>query len=220
MSTVVVRKGDAAVHGGLFLAALAVVAVAMPACSWPWYLLLPLLLYGAIVWAVPTLRRTAPQFFLGRMGGTPLACAVALSAATTTFLVGFHVLARPEVTGLAANLPVAAFGNLVLAGVFFSCINALLEELVFRGVLWEVIAKEWNTAVALAVTAVLFGLGHLHGYPPGLLGTVLASLYGVALGTLRWWVGGLGLAVACHMSADATIFGLLVFSGAFEGGGT
>ena len=61
-------------------------------------------------------------------------------------------------------------------------------------------------AVTLGVTAALFGLGHLHGYPPGPLGAVLAGLYGVALGLLRWWAGGLGLAVACHVSADATIF--------------
>jgi membrane protease YdiL (CAAX protease family) len=220
MNAVVLRKGDAAWHGALFLAAVAVVATTMPGCPWPWYLLLPLLLYAGIAWAVPPLRRTAPRLTIGRIGGAPLACAVALSGATAAVLVGFHLLARPQVTALAANLPIAAFANLALAGVCFSFLNAVLEELVFRGVLWEAVVKEWNATVALAVTAALFGLSHFHGYPPGLLGIVLASLYGVALGLLRWWAGGLGLAVACHISADATIFSLLLFSGAFERAGS
>jgi len=117
---------------------------------------------------------------------------------------------------LATNLPVSAFGNLILTGACFSFVNAALEELIFRGLFWEIVAKEWNAVVALVVTAILFGLGHLHGYPPGLLGVVLASLYGVALGLLRWWTGGLALAVACHVCADATIFSLFVSAGAFN----
>ena len=69
-----------------------------------------------------------------------------------------------------------------------------------------------TSAVALAVTTVCFGCGHLYGYPPGPLGAVLAGAYGLALGVLRWWCGGLALAVGCHMCADATIFGLLFWS--------
>jgi membrane protease YdiL (CAAX protease family) len=98
----------------------------------------------------------------------------------------------------------------VLAGVCFSLGNAALEEVVFRGVLWDTLAREWNPGVALGVTSALFGLSHWQGYPPGPLGVCLAGLFGLALGGLRWWAGGLGLAVACHACADATIFGLLV----------
>jgi len=44
---------------------------------------------------------------------------------------------------------------------------------------------------------------------------VLAGLFGFALGMLRWWTGGLGLAIAVHICADATIFSLLASAGAF-----
>jgi membrane protease YdiL (CAAX protease family) len=67
--------------------------------------------------------------------------------------------------------------------------------------------------IALAATTVLFALGHLHGYPPGPLGAVLAGIFGLALGLLRLWTGGLGLAIAVHVCVDATIFGLLSCSG-------
>ena len=214
-----VTKSAGALHGGLFVALLSTITYLMQPLTWPWYLLLPLLAYVAIVLLVPVLRRTAPRFFLGRLGGAPLLCAVALSLVTSAVLLGFHAIARPDVTDLAARLPMAAIGNLFLAGVTFSLVNAVLEELIFRGILWSALADEWNLGVALVMTGILFGLIHIQGYPAGILGAVLAGLYGLALGLLRWWTGGLGLAMACHISADATIFGLLVWSGAFEGVG-
>ncbi len=210
-----VLKQDAAVHGVIFLAAVGAVAIVLPQHAWPWRLLLPLLAYAAIVLAWPRLRRTVPRPAVGRLVGWPLAAAVALGIVTTAVLTAFQSLVHPDASALAARLPVAAFGNLLLAGVCFSAANAALEELIFRYVLWEVAAAEWNVGVALGGTTVLFGLGHLHGYPPGPLGAVLAGLFGLALGLLRLWTGGLGLAIAVHVFADATIFGLLWFSGAF-----
>jgi membrane protease YdiL (CAAX protease family) len=142
---------------------------------------------------------------------------MALGVATSAVLVWFHWLVRPEVTHLAAKLPMIFLQNLVVAALCFSALNALLEELVFRGVLYEALAAEWGGAVAVGGTAAAFGLGHLAGYPPGITGAILAGLYGIALGLLRWWAGGLGLVLACHMAADATIFGLMAWEGAFRG---
>jgi membrane protease YdiL (CAAX protease family) len=211
----VLRRGGGAIHGGLFLAAAVAATLLAPPLPWPWYLLLPLLAYAAVALSSAPLRRTAPLLQVGRMSGAPMAFAALLSAATAAVLVAFHMWARPEVTELAARLPVAAFGSLVLAGVCFSVLNAALEEVVFRGVLWGAIADEWNQAVALVATAIVFALCHVRGYPPEPVGAVLAGVYGLALGLLRWWAGGLGLALACHVCADATIFCLLVWSGAF-----
>lgn len=208
-------KRSSVLHALVFLAVFLSCAAGLTPLTWPWYLALPLFAYAGITLALPILRRTAPRLPMGRLSGAPLASAAGLSLATASVLVGFHAVFRPDVTELAAGLPVAAFGNLLLAGICFSVINAALEELVFRGVLWHVIAEEWNGGVALAVTSLLFGWGHLHGYPPGPIGAVLAGLYGLTLGILRWWAGGLGLAVACHFCADATIFGIMLRSGAF-----
>src|SRR5205085_590961 len=102
------------------------------------------------------------------------------------------------------------------AGVCFSVVNAAIEEVIFRGILWEIVAKEWDQGAALAITSVLFGIGHLNGYPPGLLGAIMAGLFGIMLGGLRWWTGGLGLALVCHVIADATIFCILAGTVAFD----
>jgi membrane protease YdiL (CAAX protease family) len=58
-------------------------------------------------------------------------------------------------------------------------------------------------------------MGHVHGYPPGPIGTVLAGTFGFAVGLLWMWTGGLGLAIVVHICVDATIFSLLCWSGAF-----
>ncbi len=101
----------------------------------------------------------------------------------------------------------------MLAGCCFSIGNAVLEEVAFRGILFDALAGEWNAAVAVVVTALVFGFIHQAGYPPGSLGAVLAGLYGVALGVLRVWTGGLLVPMFCHVFADATIFGILVSTG-------
>jgi hypothetical protein len=209
-------KTRAAIHGILFFALVVIVNACFPSLPWPWYLVIPVLVYAALVLAVGPLRRTAPKLAVGRLGGRPLLGAAVLAFVTTGVLVGFQAVFEPDTKDLAAKLPVAWFGSLLLAGASFSIVNAVVEEVIFRGILWELVADEWNQGVALGVTAVLFGVGHLHGYPPGPLGACMAGLYGVTLGALRWWTGGLGLATACHIGADATIFCILEATGAFE----
>jgi membrane protease YdiL (CAAX protease family) len=210
-----ISKRAAPLHAVLIFGALALIKTGVLPLPWPLYLLFPLVVYAGIVLAVPTLRGTAPRLSIGRAGGPAIAFAVALCIATSGVLIVFHVLAQPDVSNFAIRLPLSGPVALILVGAVFSVVNAVLEELIFRGILWEVVAAEWNPRAALVVTALLFGVFHLHGYPPGLFGVVLASLFGVALGLLRWWTGGLGLAIACHILADATIFGLLAHSGVF-----
>ncbi len=216
MTTANRHKLRTAFHGILFFAALVIVNVSSPSLSWPWYLLVPVLVYSTAIFIVAPLRRTAPKLAIGGLGGWPLAYAALLALTTTGVLAGFQALIQPDTNELAAKLPTAWFGSVLLAGVGFSVVNAVLEEVIFRGILWNLVSDEWNQAVALGVTAAIFGVGHLHGYRPGPIGALMAGLYGIALGLLRWWTGGLGLAIACHIAADATIFCILVLAPEFD----
>ena len=74
---------------------LAVIIAGFPPLPWPLHLLLPLLGYAFVVAIVPALRRTAPRLSVGRIGGPPLACAVALSVATSASYFAFQAWARP-----------------------------------------------------------------------------------------------------------------------------
>jgi membrane protease YdiL (CAAX protease family) len=202
-------------HGGLLLAAMCATIFWLPQLHWPWPLALPLLAYAIVVVPLPSLRRTAPRIVLGRLTGAPRAFAVVIVLTSITALASFHLWMQPDITRLAARLPTISH-NLILGGICFSIVNAALEELLFRGVLWGAAASVWNNTVALLGTAIFFGLCHLQGYPPGPIGAVLAGIYGLALGILRWWTGGLGLSLACHVCADAIIFGMLAGSRPLE----
>jgi CAAX protease family protein len=194
-----------AIHGLLFLALFVMAAFGPTPLVWP-----SIITYGVVVLTIPALRRTLPELAVGDVGLAPSACAVALAVIATGVLFAFHAIVRPDVTELVGRLPFDVIPNLVLACIVFSIANAALEEIAFRGLLWGAIANEWNAGVALVATTILFGIGHYDGYPPGLLGAALAGLYGLTLGLLRWWVGGLFLPIACHICADATIFYIVV----------
>jgi CAAX protease family protein len=80
-------------------------------------------------------------------------------------------------------------------------------------VLFDSVAAQWGTVVAVVVSAVFFGYGHMQGYPPGPPGVMLAGLFGLVIGSLRAFTGGIGLPYLVHIAADTTIFILITRSG-------
>jgi hypothetical protein len=135
---------------------------------------------------------------------------VVIIALTAWALLIFNIAAQPDIQRYRAFLPLVALPGTIMAGAGFAIINGTLEELVFRGVLFDAVQSQCGVGVALLGTAALFGLGHLHGYPPGLIGACLASFYGLLMGILRLWTRGLLLPIVAHIGADATIYALLV----------
>ena len=181
---------------------------------WPWVWLAPLATYFFIVACVPPLRRSLGWVRLGRLSTAGVAVTLGIMVLTTFTLVVFQTTAQPDVRSFRAALPFEALGGIITAGVVFSLVNATLEEMVFRGVLFEALQSQWGAWMTVTGTAVLFGLGHLHGYPSGPAGTCLAAGFGLLTGGLRLWTGGLLLPIVAHISADATIYAILVHSGA------
>jgi len=179
---------------------------------WPWVWLAPFIGYFVLVAFVPRLRRSMSWFRVGRLSTPSVTGTIAVMALTVFALILFHITARPDVSGYRAAIPFDALGGVIVAGVVFTIVNATLEELVFRGVLFDALQSQWGVWVTLAATALLFGLGHLRGYPSGLTGACLAALFSLAMGVLRLWTGGLALPIVAHMAADATIYGILVRS--------
>ena len=197
-----------AFHGGLLVACFFLTAC-LPAVIWPWYLFFPLAAYLGLALLVPALRRTMPKFSPGRVDKIGLTAAVVLGAGSAAVLLGFQAIFQPDVSCLAANLPETLLRSLFLGGLCFSLINAVLEEMMCRWVLYDVLAAEWGVLAAIVVTSVFFGWSHLEGYPPGPLGSVLAGGFGLGLAWLRWWSGGLMLPIGCHVCADASIYWII-----------
>ena len=203
------KSGSGPLHGLLIIALIAIAAF-IPACrDWPWLWLEPLAAYGATVALFRPLRISFRPWRFGHASKPSILATVIVTVVSCVVLVTFHRVTRPDVRDFLAFLPIAALGGLISAGVGFSILNALLEEIVFRGILFDAVESQWGAWPAAAATAFLFGYGHMHGYPPGPLGAVLAGTYGFCLGGLRAHTGGLGLCVLSHIAADATIYILI-----------
>jgi membrane protease YdiL (CAAX protease family) len=81
----------------------------------------------------------------------------------------------------------------------------LPEELLFRGLIQNLLQKTWNHAMlALVVTSVVFGLAHLNNGPsPDWRYAVLATIAGFFYGRAYLQSGGLMAAALVHTSVDA-----------------
>ena len=201
-----------ALHGLVFFALLTITVQVPPLRVWPLLWVVPLTAYFAIVGITPLLRATFARWRFGRI--TPFAVSVAaiIALCTVVTLIAFHRCSHPDVSSYRTMLPVRWFGGIVGTAIVFPLLNAALEEIVFRGLLFDSVGALWGNMVAVAVSAAFFGSGHMQGYPSGALGAVLAGLFGLATGWLRMTTGGIGLCWLVHIAADATIFILLARS--------
>ena len=200
------------IQGVAFVLFMACALIFPPLRRWPWLWLAPLIPYLLLVACVPPIRRSLTWFRLGQLSVAAVLTTLGIMVLTSSALFAFYT-AQPDVRSYRAFVPLGALGGVMVAGVIFTTVNAALEELVFRGVLFDAAQSQWGMWGTLIGTAILFGLGHLHGYPPGTIGACLATAFGFGAGALRFWTGGLLLPIVAHMGADATVYSILVHSG-------
>jgi membrane protease YdiL (CAAX protease family) len=201
-----------ALHGILCFAALAAATFVPIFRTWPLLWLAPLAVYFALVALLPPLRRSFSRWDFGRVSRPALLATAAITVLSCTALYLFQKWSQPDLRAYAAALPILPGLEILAGGFVFSVLNAGLEELIFRGIFFTAIEAQAGRWMAVVGTAAIFGYGHMHGYPPGPLGAGLAGLYGLALGWLRVYTGGLGLPVLAHIAADATIFTIVMNS--------
>lgn len=189
----------------LFLASL----LALP---WPLCFIAPLALYLAFNLLIPKLRMETTFLAVGKMSPKAWIFSVLTVIGSSGALVVWVIFARPDLSDLKRMVPFDSLPMLVLAGLLFSVFNAVWEETILKGILWDGAERFLGGATAIILfQAALFGLMHLNGFPRGAVGACLAGAYAVAIGALRKMTGGLAAPIAVHFFADATIFGILVW---------
>jgi membrane protease YdiL (CAAX protease family) len=125
-------------------------------------------------------------------------------------LLAWVFLFHPDLSDLVRKVPRGSPLTLLGAGVLFSVLNAIGEEVLFRGIVWNLLDKVFRHDWAINVgQAALFGVMHIHGFPRGWIGVLMAALYGLVLGEIRKHSGGLLAPIVTHAFADATIFSIL-----------
>lgn len=197
-------------HAGVFLLCVPLPMLIPIFARWPWHILFPLVCYAAAVCSVRPLRRSVAWLRFGRLDRQVLLVVAAVIVLSSAALVLYFHLFHPDLDHLRPHFAGMSGAELLLAGILFSVLNATQEEVVFRGILMAGLEAEFRPLTAMILQGLAFGAAHYHGYPPGPVGVLLASIYGLMLGMLRNWTSGLAAPIIAHVFADATIFVIVV----------
>lgn len=180
--------------------------------TWPWHLLIPLMIaaIAARIW------RSEARLTLGWRSGdasTRLWLATfAISILAIIALVTWAELFRPNLETFRAMVPRGDLLALISAALGFALLNATMEELIWRGGIQSWLVEHTSIRLAILIQALSFGALHWAGFPSGWSGVALATLYGVMLGWLRHATRGLAAPIIAHILADLTIFLLVLGS--------
>lgn len=148
-------------------------------------------------------RQVGKRSYLRRTDLVWVGCVVTVSVLA---LLAFHRLAAPRPfmgDDLLNGMPMWL---MLAAGLAFVTMNAAVEELLFRGAILGHLRGVIAVGPAVALQGAAFGLLHLHGYPYGLVGVILAGAYGTMLALLRIRSGGLVAPWLAHVVADSVIY--------------
>jgi len=179
---------------------------------WPFYLLIPVLAATAVALALRRKDEFSAAARLGRLGRSEWGWIALISFTAALALILWVRLLEPDLSSFKAMLPLWPPAALVGAAIFFSLVNAVLEEFIWRGVLQRWLLLVASPALAVALQALSFGIFHFTGFPGGLVGMGLATLYGAMLGALALRSGGLLAPIVAHIGADLVIFTLVAIN--------
>ncbi len=171
-------------------------------------LLLVVVTLAYLFWAAarPAVREeTGLRFGRGRRADMLLSAATGL--ASSGALAAWLAASRADLADLAAGIPHWSGPALVALAFGFGVVNAVIEEVLFRGVIWSGLASVLRNPTAVLLSqAACFGAAHYRGFPRGWAGAALAAVFGLLLGILRKRTGGLLWPVVCHVLPDIVIF--------------
>lgn len=153
-------------------------------------------------------RPALPWLRVGRLDRWVWQLAAATILLAVAALTLFAVLVRPEVSPYLIMLRSMPTWLALVGVVGFAVVNPVWEEVLFRGVLQSELAGTFGPWQAAVVQAVLFGFSHLHGFPSGWIGVLMAAAWGFGLGVIRNRTGGVVIPYVVHVAANLTI-GLL-----------
>ncbi len=182
------------------------------ALPWPAAFIAPIVAYLAVALPVRRMREEIHWLRAGGFNTATVMIAVPTVLLSSAALVLWVVLAKPDVSDLVRMVPYNSIAVIFAVGLVFSVFNACWEEIILKGILWDGAGLFIRSVPAIILfQAVLFGVMHLNGFPRGVIGAVLAGIYGVMIGLIRKYSDGLAAPIVVHFFADATIFGILVW---------
>jgi membrane protease YdiL (CAAX protease family) len=203
-------------HLSLFCTLWLLIPLLTPALSkWPLYKVAPLVVYGGVLGVSQRLRKSVLWFRPGRLGLDIWLLGSLVVVVSTGALVAWNLICRPDLGPNRANIPPMPLWLLPLTGVAFALLNSAVEEAIFRGIFLQALDSAVGAGtISLVIQAVFFGWLHYSeiGFPKGLAGVSMASVYGLLLGYLRYRSQGMLAPWLAHAGTDIAIFTIVASS--------
>lgn len=100
-------------------------------------------------------------------------------------------------------LPEGSFIFIIAMGIAYALLNAVVEEYIFRGMIWNGLEKIMtNKSLVIFTQAAIFGITHYWGLPGGISGVVLIFTWSLYLGYVRQKTGGILGVIGLHFGAN------------------
>ncbi|MEM9400770.1 MAG: CPBP family intramembrane glutamic endopeptidase [Verrucomicrobiota bacterium] len=181
--------------------------------TWPLMFVLPIFVGAVLHFYALKKYRFMSWATWGKPTKKSLSTAAAICFLSSLGLLVWFYTVNPDVSGITKLLPekmsIVAF---IGFSILFSLANAIWEEFLLKGFTWSSLSLVCASPVKInLIQSFLFGLVHYQGFPSGLSGVILASIYGYMLGILRQRSDGMGELILTHFVADMIIC-ILVFT--------
>lgn len=123
------------------------------------------------------------------------------------FLISIYPQSVPSGLQKANEILQNADGHLLLAFIFSVCIFApVVEELIFRGIVWYPLERLVSSNFALILTSILFAAAHVD-----LLHVIAVFPLGILFGILRKRTGSIWPAIIAHTANNTMASLSLIF---------
>lgn len=208
----IIIKAKYAIHTTLFVFLWLLLVNLIPQLQiWPLSLFVPLVVYGLGVSTITPLRQSIGWIHWGRIDQQVARSMIVTVLLASASLIAWALLTKPDLKHHLALIPDLPFWVYPIAGIGFGIFNALMEEIIFRGILMETLDSALGARhLSMTIQAVPFAaLHYLAGFPNGPLGAAMVFVYGVMLGYTRRQSKGMLAPLLTHIIADLTIFAIL-----------
>ena len=175
-------------------------------------LIIPLILYLALMMFYRRLKEKSFFIKIGKTDSFTWLIGLAIVLVSSLTLYFWAKITDPNLNDLLSIMPRAGLGTLLLFGIIFAIVNSIVEESIYRGILYDSLGHLFKSRpLVLLIQAAVFGLAHFsRGFPRGAIGVTLAFIYGIMLGIVRDRTKGLLAPIIFHIAADFTIFLILL----------
>jgi membrane protease YdiL (CAAX protease family) len=154
---------------------------------------------------LPAIRPDRPWLTAGRFGPAVWVLLATVVVGSAAALVVWSLATNPPSPPFLAAFRGSPLWVAVLAVAGFSAVNSVWEEALYRGILMNELTDTVGVRAAILVQAAAFGFAHLHGFPSGWAGALMAGGWGLLLGVLRHTSRGMAAPYLAHVAADCTI---------------